>query len=356
VRILVLPADLGGCGYYRLLWAAEHLQSQGHDIVIEPPEEGTGLTLHLEGYTVTDVVAPEADVVVMQRIAHFWHPQALPILRAKGVATVIDMDDDLTCIHRDNTSYANYHPRSNTPFSWKFSEMACREASLVTLSTASLLKVYAKHGRGAVLDNYVPERYLDIKVDKEPVFGWAGMTTSHPGDLQVCGRAVQDLIQDGYDFRVIGPPSKVKQNLRLNDEPAYTGKVPIENWTTEISKLAVSMCPLEISPFNASKSRLKAVEAAAVGVPWVGSPRTEYRRFHKESGTGILADRPKDWYQAIKKLMDDDSLRQEMGEAGREYMRSQTIEKNSWRWLEAWTRAYDIQRGSKAGTPATVIA
>jgi glycosyltransferase involved in cell wall biosynthesis len=320
------------------------------------PTKGSGLTIHLQGYTVVDVVAPDADVIVMQRVAHHWHPQAIPILQAKGVACVVDMDDDLTCIHRYNQAYVNYHPRSNTAFSWKNAEAACKQANMVTLSTSNLLKVYAKHGRGTVIDNYVPERYLGINTEYEPVFGWAGTTTSHPADLQACGNAVQNLVKEGYNFRVIGPRSKVKAGLRLTEEPTYTGIIDINNWAEEVSKLAVSLCPLEVSPFNASKSRLKAVEAAAVGVPWVGSPRTEYRRFYKESGSGILVDRPKDWYQAIKNLMDDDSMRQELGAAGREYMRSQTVEKNSWRWLEAWTRAYDIQRGSKAGTPATVIA
>jgi hypothetical protein len=77
----------------------------------------------------------------------------------------------------------------------------------------------------------------------------------------------------------------------------------------------------------------------------VASPRAEYRRLHKESGAGLLAEGPKEWYKAIKQLMDDAQLRQELGERGREYMRTQTIEANAWRHLEAWQRAYDIQHG-----------
>jgi hypothetical protein len=41
-------------------------------------------------------------------------------------------------------------------------------------------------------------------------------------------------------------------------------------------------------------------------------------------------------------------LRKELGERGREHMRTQTIEANSWRLLEAWTKAYEIEQGSRS--------
>jgi len=348
VNILVIPADIAGCGYYRLIWAAEHLASQGHNVEVQWPEKGSGLEIFLSENQVINVTVPEgADVVVLQRVSHHWHSQVIKLLRQKGVAVVIDMDDDLTAIHKQNSAYLNYHPKSNTPYSWKNAEMACRDATLVTLSTKSLLNVYAKHGRGMVIDNYVPERYLSIQAEQDDVFGWAGTTQSHPTDLQTCGKAVQELIDDGYKFRVIGPQSKVRDALRLAGEPEATGIVPLENWAEAVAKLKVSLAPLEMSPFNSSKSRLKAIEASACGVPWVASPRTEYRRLFAESGAGILADRPKDWYKAVKQLMDDDVLRKDLGERGREFMRTHTIEANSWRFLEAWTRAYEIQQGAK---------
>jgi glycosyltransferase involved in cell wall biosynthesis len=102
---------------------------------------------------------------------------------------------------------------------------------------------------------------------------------------------------------------------------------------------------LAITTFNTGKSRLKLIEASSVGVPWVASPRAEYRRFHQESGGGLLVDNRKDWFKAVKQLMDDDLMRQELGERGRQHMQAQTIEKNAWRLWEAWSRALEIQRG-----------
>lgn len=190
---------------------------------------------------------------MLQRVAHLWHTQVISLLRKKGAAVVIDMDDDLTSIHRQNKAWLNYHPRSNTPFSWRNAEQACKDATLVTVSTPPLLKIYAKHGRGQVIDNYVPESTLNTAVEQDDVFGWAGTTMSHPTDLQVCNRAVQQLIDDGYNFRVIGPKSNVKQQLKLTEEPEYSGLVKIEDWIQETARLKVAMAPLEISKFNNAK-------------------------------------------------------------------------------------------------------
>lgn len=349
MKVLVIPADIYGCGHYRLIYFAQHLQSLGHDVEIQwPKSKDSGLQIKVQGDTPVDAEIPEgADVIVLQRVSHKWHSEVISILRQKGCAVVIDMDDDLTSIDKKNRAYLNYHPRSNTPYSWKNAEVACRNATLVTVSTRGLLDVYG-YGHGHVVDNYVPERYLNITTERDYVWGWPGTTMSHPNDTQMLGRSGQELIEAGYPFRVIGPQSNAKETLRLSQQPEYTGVIPMDDWIPVIGTLSVSIAPLEISKFNHSKSRLKLVEASATGTPWVASPRTEYRRFHKESGGGLLANTPKEWFKAIKQLMDDESLRKEIGEQGREHVRTQTIEANSWRVMEAWQLAYDLQHGKVA--------
>lgn len=351
MRVLIFPADNAGCGYYRLMFAAEHLKSLGHDIIIKWPDKDAVFEVYMEGDTPTDFVLPEkdVDVIVMQRISHELHVKVLPLMRSRGIATVIDMDDNLSAIHRDNVAYWNYHPRNiKTPFSWKHSEQVCREATMVTVSTQSLLSKYAAHGRGMVIDNYIPERYLDVmpmQEDEDPIFGWAGTVQSHPADLQVCGKAIQTLMDQGHRFRIVGPGKQAKENLRLNQEPESTGVVSLFNWPNAIAELSVGMAPLEMSTFNTSKSRLKPLEFNSVGVPYVISPRQEYRKYHKDSGAGLMADTPKEWISCISQLMTNESMRKELSEQGRAFAATQTVEEHSWRWLEAWTRAHDIAQG-----------
>jgi hypothetical protein len=241
-----------------------------------------------------------------------------------------------------------YRHHSTSPLSWRWASVSCKEATLVTTSTRALQRTYAAHGRGIILDNYVPEAYLSFtKADHQlPSFGWAGTTTSHPNDLQVAAGGVQRLINDGFVFRVVGGKSAVKAALRLKEDPQFTGATSVAEWAQTIAATYdVGMMPLGLTSFNSAKSRLKAIEHMAVGVPWVGSPREEYRRTHLESGCGLLADTPKQWYANLKLLLTDTVLAKEQAEAGKLWMRDQTYQAQAWRWAEAWERALKIQRG-----------
>lgn len=351
----VLPADIHGCGHYRLIWPADVLRRNGMDLVIVPPRKGEGFgakirkhpdgTHELVGLQVPD----DMEVLVIQRPAHQYQPQMIRMLRANGITVVVDMDDDMSSIHRDNVAYRTYDPRSPTDFSWKHAMESCREATYVTTSTQTLQRVYARPGRGMAIDNYVPAAYLTYSKPVTGAFGWAGTTISHPDDLPVCGSAVQRLASEGHCFRVIGGSnrSKVKDHLRLKSEVQYTGSVPLSEWARKIGETVdVGMVPLSPGAFNSAKSRLKGIEYMAVGVPWVASPRTEYVRLQKQSGCGLLANEGRGWYTSLQRLLTDGGFREEQAAAGREYMRDQTYEANAWRWAEAWDTAYKIQKGS----------
>jgi hypothetical protein len=352
VKVYVLPADPHGCGHYRLIWPSDVLKMQGYEVVVMPPRQDSGFMAKIETLPngterLTGLRIPaDADVIVLQRPSHPLQPDMIQMIRSNGIAVVVDMDDDMSSIHPSNIAFHMYRPRSGSPISWRNAVESCKVATLVTTSTSQLQKVYAKHGRGMVLDNYVPEAYLNFPSPETGVFGWAGTTKSHPNDLQVTVPAVQRLLDDGHRFKVVGGKSSVRSCLRLKNDPDATGSIPLNEWVARIGEeLDVGMIPLAPTAFNASKSRLKGVEYMAAGVPWVASPREEYRKLHRESGCGLLADNPKDWYSKLKLLLDDTVMRKEQAEAGREYMKSQTYQANAWRWMEAWTRALEIERG-----------
>lgn len=352
MKIYVLPADVYGCGHYRLIWPANVLQAQGHDITVIPPSAGQGFVARIAemedgSQILTGVQVPrDMDVLVIQRPAHPLQPQMIRGLRQNGVAVVVDMDDDMSSIDPRNAAYWEYSPRSSSEFSWRYALASCQEATLVTTSTRTLQRIYAKHGRGMVLDNYVPEAYLNFEATAEPgTFGWPGTLKSHPVDLQTTGRAAADLVREGWDLRIVGDGQGVRDALKLPRDPSATGTVGLVDWAARIAEtMSAGMVPLAPSAFNTSKSRLKGIEMMAVGVPFVYSPREEYRRLNRESGCGLPADTPKQWYSQLKRLLTDDVLRKEQSEAGREWMRGQTYQANGWRWLEAWTRAYEMER------------
>lgn len=353
---MVYPADVTGCGQFRLIMAARVLRAQGHDVVIKLPSEREGLGGYIDDASgrLVDVTVPEdADVIVLQRLTLDTMAQAVPMIRAKGVAVVVDMDDDLSSIHPRHPAYAKYNPAAGGKHSWKNAEAACSNATIVTTSTAALQKVYAPHGRGVVLPNCVPAAYLDIPRVDSDVIGWAGSVHSHPDDLKVVGTAVRRLVSQGHRFRIVGPPFGVTRELDLDAMPETTGNVAFDQWPHAVASLGIGIGPLQDSIFNRSKSALKVLEYSATGVPWVASPRAEYKAFH-EQGVGLLASKPQHWFQHLRRLASDASLRQEMSEAGRAVAARHTVEANAWRWLEVWQDAYRMERQAAAARRGVV--
>ena len=354
MKVQVFPADLGGCGHFRLIWSAELLRAAGHDVEIRPPAD-RGLKLRIgPGDHVDDVLdTDDVDVMVFQRLTHQWMAESVPLLRAKGVAVVVDVDDDLSCVHPRNPAYESMHPRfagrvdprtrQIHRHSWLHLAAACRDATLVTVSTPALLERYARHGRGHVIYNHLPDMYYDVPHTDSTVLGWPAALASHPDDPSAVGGAVARLVSEGAGFRVVGDPVGVGAAFGLTRDPDGRHGIDPAGWPAAVAELGIGLAPLADTAFNRAKSWLKPLEMSALGVPWVASPRAEYARLHA-MGAGVLADTPRRWYRELRRLMDNESLRRERAEAGREVAFGLRLSGNEWRWLEAWERALAVQR------------
>lgn len=326
---------------------------------IRPPED-RGLKLRIgPGEHVDDVLDMDGvDVVVFQRLTHQWMAESVPLLRAHGVAVVIDVDDDLTSVHPRNPAYRSMHPRYAGKLdrstgqihrhSWQHLAAACREATLVTVSTPALLDRYARHGRGHVIYNHLPDHYYGVEHADSDVLGWPAALASHPDDPSAVGGAVARLVGEGAEFRVVGDPVGVGAAFGLTADPQGRTGVGVDQWPAAVARdVGIGIAPLADTVFNRSKSWLKPLEMSALGIPWVASPRAEYVRLH-ERGAGVLADTPRRWYRELRRLADSEALRAERAEASRDVAGALRLSTNAWRWAEAWQRALDIQRGTGA--------
>jgi hypothetical protein len=255
------------------------------------------------------------------------------------------MDDDLTKIDPNNPAFHGLRADSgDRRHNWRNAHRAALAATLVTVSTPELLKVYAPAGNGMVLENRIPAWYLDIESPDSATFGWPGSTHSHPQDLQQVGPAVARLVREGFAYRGVGPADGLRQAYNLDEEPATSGTVSMDRYPHELAGLGVGMAPLADTSFNRSKSALKPLELMACGTPWVASPRAEYARLHRNTGVGLLAKDPRDWYRHLKRMLTDEPFRVEQAAAGRVAAAARTIEGGAWHWLEAWERAVNRQR------------
>jgi glycosyltransferase involved in cell wall biosynthesis len=344
MTIYVYPADVSGCGHYRIIWPAQIAQKLGIDVkIIHPSERNpeTSLSGQVRGDKLIKVNYPsDASAIVLQRPTHKILHQAVKLLREdEGVPVIVDMDDDLSCIHPANPAFHAMHPQNdNTGHNWRYAQIACMNASMVTTSTDALMQSYAPHGRGRVLYNCVPQRFLDLPVPERTHFGWAGSLHSHPDDLDVLGSSVEQLTRSGFSFKVISSGKGVAQKLRLPNEVEDTGVVPMAQWPNEVNQLKVGIAPLADTKFNKAKSWLKPLEYSALGIPWVASPRHEYTRLQRYGG-GLLAKKPSEWVSKIRRLMSDESFYKEQSEAVKKTAEMFTYEKRAHLWVDAWMEA-----------------
>lgn len=361
MKVLIAHADEGGCGHYRLLWPADVLRNEGHEITID----GGGDTIHAtwspDG-TVTSVEPIDADVVIFQRPLTAHVADAIPFIQKNGSAVVVELDDDFWSIDRRNAAAADAHPENNPYRNHQHLTRACKAADLVTVSTPALAKKIPNQVR--ILRNMIPESYLAATVkDDAPwhkfegrtaIVGWTGSPKTHPGDLAVMGTSlVHSVRKTGAVFFAIGSARTGGAVGFAPGESAFTGHaddpdatwVPLDEYPRVIKGLDIGIVPLRMSEFNEAKSYLKGLEYAALGVSFVASPTGEYRRLNA-AGAGDLAPYKHDWERALTKLITNATYRSERALAGVEVAEGMTYEKNAWQWMDAWEQAVRLRKVS----------
>ncbi|MPQ99510.1 glycosyltransferase [Modestobacter sp. I12A-02628] len=304
--------------------------------VAADPHSGAPVTVDVEDHG--------ADVVVMQLPMTDGMLQCMRLLQARGIAVVVEMDDLLSAVPVDSPAHRNM-----TRGGMARRALACaREADLVTVTTPTLLKEYAPHGRGMVIPNTIPRRFAELPpaYEREPetvVIGWTGSAPSRPYDLRIVGSGLQqalDRTAGRSRFSILGQAETAQASLGLREEPAGLPWVTsVEEYTTLLgTSFDVGIVPLRSDRFNNAKSWLKVVEYAARGVYLVHSPHPEYDLL----GIGRRARAPREWARHLTTAVDDPAHRREVAEQNRQVVMENLLTEHvaQW-WVDAWDRARD---------------
>lgn len=275
----------------------------------------------------------DASTIVLNRPLDPGIAEQIRLWRDEGRRVVVDLDD---CFDTVSTNHV-IHGRYTT----EHLHSACKTASLVTCSTPALAERYG-YGHGVVLRNRIPESRLSVAADRnrEPVpwVGWYGSMASHPDDPAATGGGVGAAMR-GTDavFTFIGPKAegpKLAGVLGV-DEVNALGYYSMKALWRVVAEFDIGIVPLELSLFNEAKSALKGLEMAALGVPVIASPTSEYRRMADQEACWLAHDES-DWLGAVWDLLSSEEERVRLSTQGKAWAMTQTYERHADDWRTAW--------------------
>ncbi|ABX04806.1 MAG TPA: hypothetical protein DEF47_21575 [Herpetosiphon sp.] len=151
----------------------------------------------------------------------------------------------------------------------------------------------------------------------DPVLiGYFSGTATHNRDFMQAEQAILHILATytHVRLRIVGPLQLSKAFDPYIDRIERRELVPLEQLADEIAAVDFALAPLELdNPFCQSKSEVKYMEAALVGVPLIATPIEAFRYAITHGINGMLAANEQEWIEALEALVTDPSLRQRLG-------------------------------------------
>lgn len=279
----------------------------------------------------------QADIIMFNRVPTMPSEELLEMRKKHGFKIIVDIDDHWI-LYPHHEMAANW----NKSKAHEQIQMWLSEADMV-FTTNERLQVAASvlNSNVHVVPNALPfgtgqfeHNPYDSSITKD--FIYAG-GSSHLHDLNSIRPVMKRLGGDGqfrkegrillagYEHQYgMGRVTSVWESmLRIVAQAksyATLSPLSINYYMNCYDGSAASLAPLERSTFNACKSNLKILEAGCKNIPIIASYVEPYI-FDIECPGVILCDTNKEWYSAIKRLLNDDALRKSLGRELGEYVR-----------------------------------
>lgn len=315
---------------YRVVHPATALDQQGWKTVIANLQEATALDL-----------VERADLVVVFRAP--WDPR-LEAVRARCTSQCIplayDIDDLLFApavtaaghiAYLDGQDEAARRRWIRDAADYRQALARCDAAVLTTAPLARAADVNC--ARTFVLANALApwmetaaEAAMAVtkasQADGRTRFLFASGTPSHHRDLASATTGLARVFARHPEPRlvVMGPleVQRCQELLPFADRIEWWPAVPFRQLFDRLSLCDVNLCPLEpANPFCDSKSAVRWLAAASVGLPSIVSPSPPLRDAVMDGVSGWLAADADGWEHALEDLLRDAPRRRAMGQAAR---------------------------------------
>jgi glycosyltransferase involved in cell wall biosynthesis len=155
----------------------------------------------------------------------------------------------------------------------------------------------------------------ELRNKNKIVIGWSGSisTIKHFEMLVPVLKQIQNKYANQVEFHVIG------QGTYINNEIQVVSK----NWSSktevdDLNAIDIGIMPLPDNEWVKGKCGLKGLSYMACGVATIMSNVGVNSEIIEHGKNGFLADNEQDWYNYISQLIENKTLRQQLGNNGRE--------------------------------------
>lgn len=327
MNILIVSNEATGVDYYRL--SVPHKSMDGTKHYVVP---------HLSGLPNLDRNLGKFDIAIFNRtISNTGDTKNIcAALRRNGVKIVVDIDDYWVL----PSNHLNYKatkfkeklkyddPRMSSVYFFPTAKEVTdsfREADLVTCATPHLAQKVKKYNNNVeVVPNGITTEDQQWSTDKKELdgahIGWIG-GVHHIKDLSIHFNSFKSLREYDKDHKIYyggwvdAPENNLiskyisggGNNTRFNNIKA----MDIWNYAQMYDHINISLAPLQNNEFNRCKSELKAIEAGFKKCAIVAQDMYPYKYICDETNSILFK---KDLFSAVKKLIDNPNLREDISE------------------------------------------
>jgi glycosyltransferase involved in cell wall biosynthesis len=171
---------------------------------------------------------------------------------------------------------------------------------------------------------------------------------THANDLLVIKEAIIRLTKE-YTTRVT---LDVVGGVTVGEEQPWFHSFPYPSqarinyssfveWLRTAPPWQIGVIPLADTEFNRSKSYIKYLDYSALGLATLCSNIEPYQGVVRNGINGFLVENsPEAWYHALKRLIEEPSLRTTLGQAAHEdFVQNHTLKTQARKWLDTYRQA-----------------
>lgn len=272
------------------------------------------------------------EVIVLQQPRAGWQP-VIQQLKDRGLKVVFEVDDYLHAIHK----------MEDHDFKEGFTKKKLREleinmtlADAVICSTEFIARRYSNFNR----NTHVCEIGLDLarysltRPSRPTVnIGWSG-GTGHVKAMLPWLDAVRNVMRrhENVCFVTIGEPFADTFVQEFGTRAITVPFTLLDQYPAAMTLFDIALAPAGKGNFFRGKSDLRWIEAGALGIPTIADPDVYWRIEHGVDG--FHASSGADVEELLEQLVEDATLRLEVGERVKQYVwdeRGMKVAVNQWR-------------------------